>query len=88
MVCVCREVGTIAYRSGPEWEVRFGHKRRSASEPPDFCQDFEIEHYLHKQARENKLQHIHRSHSHLQGEKFCEAYDPNSMLYISKVTFE
>jgi homoserine O-acetyltransferase len=62
-----RVVGMIAYRSGPEWEQRFGHKRRDMDSPPDFCQDFEIEYYLDKQ-----------------GERFCEAYDPNSLLYISK----
>lgn len=46
-----REVGTIAYRSGPEWAQRFGHKRRDKNSPPDFCQDFEIEYYLDKQVR-------------------------------------
>lgn len=44
-----REVGTIAYRSGPEWAQRFGHRRRDKSSPPNFCQDFEIEYYLDKQ---------------------------------------
>jgi homoserine acetyltransferase len=45
----CRQVGTIAYRSGPEWEQRFGQRRRDPDTVPDFCQDFEIEHYLLRQ---------------------------------------
>lgn len=44
-----REVGTITYRSGPEWELRFNRKRRSPDETPSFCPDFEIEHYLDRQ---------------------------------------
>ncbi|XP_064395576.1 uncharacterized protein LOC135342697 [Halichondria panicea] len=62
-----REVGTITYRSGPEWLERFGHQRASPDSAPDFCPDFLVETYLENQ-----------------GEKFCEAYDPNSILYISK----
>lgn len=68
MVCDCREVGTIGYRSGPEWASRFGHSRANPGQPPDFCPDFLIETYLDRQ-----------------GEKFCTSYDPNSLLYISKV---
>ena len=64
----CREVGTIGYRSGPEWASRFGHQRAHPNQPPDFCPDFLIETYLDRQ-----------------GEKFCTSYDPNSLLYISKV---
>ena len=44
-----REVGTITYRSGPEWVERFGNKRREPEKPPDFCPDFEIERYLDRQ---------------------------------------
>lgn len=44
-----REVGTITYRSGPEWAMRFGHKRAHPDSPPDFCPDFEIERYLEYQ---------------------------------------
>ena len=56
----CREVGTIAYRSGPEWEQRFGQKRRDPDGVPDFCQDFEIEHYLLRQVeRTNPLRYIY-----------------------------
>ena len=48
-----REVATISYRSGPEWELRFGRKRiddrRTMS--PDLCPEFEIESYLDYQVR-------------------------------------
>ena len=48
-----REVATISYRSGPEWELRFGRKRiddpRTIS--PDLCPEFEIESYLDYQVR-------------------------------------
>ena len=48
----CREVGTISYRSGPEWLERFGHRRADPDIPPDFCPDFLIETYLEKQVRQ------------------------------------
>ena len=48
-----REVATISYRSGPEWELRFGRKR--IDDPPtispDLCPEFEIESYLDYQVR-------------------------------------
>ena len=44
-----RELATISYRSGPEWEERFGNKRADESKTPDFCPDFLIETYLEKQ---------------------------------------
>ncbi|XP_048587756.1 acetyltransferase efuC [Nematostella vectensis] len=64
-----REVATITYRSGPEWEERFGRKRIDHTKPirPSFCPEFEIESYLD-----------------YQGDSFCVKYDPNSFLYISK----
>jgi len=42
-----REIGTISYRSGPEWEERFGRKRVGTS--PSFGPDFQIEGYLDHQ---------------------------------------
>lgn len=44
-----RELGTISYRSGPEWAMRFGNKRADPSKVPDFCPDFLIETYLDRQ---------------------------------------
>jgi homoserine O-acetyltransferase len=63
---VAREIGTITYRSGPEWEERFG-RARTTDGTPTLKADFEVESYL-----------VH------QGEKFCDQYDPNSYLYVSK----
>ena len=50
------EIATIAYRSGPEWDIRFGRKLRESSEvvgtrTPALCPDFLIETYLDHQAR-------------------------------------
>lgn len=42
-------MGTITYRSGPEWELRFNRKRRNPDETPSFCPDYEIEYYLDRQ---------------------------------------
>ena len=73
------EIATVTYRSGPEWDIRFGRKFRPASElparnsPPSgpripaLCPDFLIETYLDHQ-----------------GEQFCLKYDANSLIYISK----
>lgn len=58
------EIATITYRSGPEWDLRFGRKLRplpndiqpnplDASKPrlPALCPDFLIETYLDHQVR-------------------------------------
>jgi homoserine O-acetyltransferase len=42
---VAREIGTITYRSGPEWEERFG-RRRAFDAPPRLGADFQVETYL------------------------------------------
>ena len=48
-----REVATISYRSGPEWELRFGRKRIDdpGTISPDLCPEFEIESYLDYQVQ-------------------------------------
>ncbi|VEU19504.1 DEKNAAC100666 [Brettanomyces naardenensis] len=43
---LAREIATITYRSGPEWEQRFGVERADPSRQPAFCPDFLIETYL------------------------------------------
>lgn len=43
---LAREVATITYRSGPEWEYRFGRNRADDSKAPAFCPDFLVETYL------------------------------------------
>ncbi|CAE6454505.1 hypothetical protein ACGC1H_000400 [Rhizoctonia solani] len=77
---LARQIATITYRSGPEWDQRFGRNLRKLSEGeqaqleaagqkrrPALCPDFLIETYLDHQ-----------------GEQFCLKYDANSFLYISK----
>ncbi|KAH0544633.1 hypothetical protein FGG08_001283 [Glutinoglossum americanum] len=43
---LAREIATITYRSGPEWEQRFGRRRADPRRPPALCPDFLIETYL------------------------------------------
>ncbi|CAM1506116.1 Fc.00g057570.m01.CDS01 [Cosmosporella sp. VM-42] len=43
---LAREIATVTYRSGPEWEQRFGRSRADPSKPPALCPDFLIETYL------------------------------------------
>lgn len=43
---LAREIATITYRSGPEWEQRFGVERADPNSKPAFCPDFLIESYL------------------------------------------
>lgn len=43
---LAREIATITYRSGPEWEKRFGRRRADPRKPPALCPDFLIETYL------------------------------------------
>ncbi|KAL0573121.1 Serine O-succinyltransferase [Marasmius crinis-equi] len=74
---LARQIATITYRSGPEWDLRFGRQLRPLPEselsspdsprPPALCPDFLIETYLDHQ-----------------GEQFCLKYDANSLIYISK----
>ncbi|CAH2355051.1 putative serine O-succinyltransferase [[Candida] railenensis] len=43
---LAREIATVTYRSGPEWEYRFGRNRADSSRPPALCPDFLVETYL------------------------------------------
>ncbi|KAJ7228431.1 Alpha/Beta hydrolase protein [Mycena pura] len=72
---LARQIATITYRSGPEWDARFGRQMRALPEDaapdtprvPALCPEFLIETYLDHQ-----------------GEQFCLKYDANSLIYISK----
>ncbi len=67
---LARKLGMITYRSGAEWEQRFG-RERSSDEPHDgadaFGIDFEVESYLEHHAN-----------------KFIGQFDPNCYLYLSR----
>ncbi|KAI9034103.1 homoserine O-acetyltransferase [Hyaloraphidium curvatum] len=54
---LAREIATITYRSGPEWEKRFGRKRSQPQQSPGFCPDFEIENYLDHQGERFCMQY-------------------------------
>ncbi|KAG0309263.1 hypothetical protein BGZ98_004112 [Dissophora globulifera] len=54
---LAREIATISYRSGPEWEQRFGRRRAHPSTTPSFCADFLIETYLDHQGERFCLQY-------------------------------
>ncbi|RDA93298.1 hypothetical protein CP533_2021 [Ophiocordyceps camponoti-saundersi (nom. inval.)] len=43
---LAREIATVTYRSGPEWELRFGRRRADPRQPPALCPDFLVETYL------------------------------------------
>ena len=47
---LARYIATVSYRSGPEWEERFGRARDKPNELPTFCADYLIETYLDHQA--------------------------------------
>ncbi|KAF7728633.1 hypothetical protein EC973_005860 [Apophysomyces ossiformis] len=54
---LAREIATISYRSGPEWELRFGRKRFQENQSPALCPDFLIETYLDHQGERFCLQY-------------------------------
>ncbi|KAG9287715.1 hypothetical protein G9A89_004118 [Geosiphon pyriformis] len=54
---LAREIATISYRSGPEWEQRFGRKRAQENQSPALCPDFLIETYLDHQGERWCLQY-------------------------------
>lgn len=43
---LARQIATVTYRSGPEWENRFGRRRADPAKAPALCPDFLIETYL------------------------------------------
>lgn len=56
---LAREIATVTYRSGPEWNLRFGRKKINEKEDKTLCPTFEIENYLSYQGgniHENCLQ--------------------------------
>ncbi|QLQ80698.1 hypothetical protein HG537_0E00510 [Torulaspora globosa] len=54
---LAREIATVTYRSGPEWESRFGTERLDDECPPVLCPDFLIETYLDHQGEKFSLEY-------------------------------
>ena len=61
---VAREMGTITYRSGPEWMERFG-RRRTGEGIPRLGEDFEVERYLAHQGEKFCLQYDANSYLYI-----------------------
>lgn len=53
---LAREIATISYRSGPEWETRFGRGRVEEESTPTITNpDFLIEQYLDYQVNKERM---------------------------------
>ncbi|KAJ3330748.1 hypothetical protein HDU76_004963 [Blyttiomyces sp. JEL0837] len=70
---MARQIGTVTYRSGPEWEIRFGRKRANPDSPPLMCADFLIESYLDHQGEKFCL--IYDANSLLYISKAMDLFD-------------
>nr|CDI56614.1 related to homoserine O-acetyltransferase [Melanopsichium pennsylvanicum 4] len=91
---LARQIATFTYRSGPEWEQRFGRARRVASptHPRTTNQDHVsgAETSIVKEQEEEELEpalcpdFLIETYLDHQGEQFCLKYDANSLIYISK----
>ena len=62
---VAREMGTITYRSGPEWQDRFGRARTDERAVPRLDEDFEVERYLVHQGEKFCLQYDANSYLYI-----------------------
>lgn len=54
---LAREIATVTYRSGPEWEIRFGRERAKPTSGPALCPDFLVETYLDHQGNKFSLEY-------------------------------
>ncbi len=61
---LAREIGTITYRSGPEWEERFARERLGPGEPR-LEPDYQVEHYLVHQGEKFCLQYDANSYLYI-----------------------
>jgi homoserine O-acetyltransferase len=61
---VAREMGTLTYRSGPEWMERFG-RQRPGDEAPQLHEDFQVERYLAYQGDKFCLQYDPNSYLYI-----------------------
>ena len=69
---LARKLGMITYRSGKEWDMRFGRERIAGEERAtgdSFAADFEVESYLEHHAQ-----------------KFTGDFDANCYLYLSRAS--
>ncbi|KDQ64349.1 hypothetical protein JAAARDRAFT_27977 [Jaapia argillacea MUCL 33604] len=91
---LARQIATITYRSGPEWDLRFGRKVRdlppplasAPSDPQHQHPHHHQQHYHQGTVRKPALcpDFLIETYLDYQGEQFCLKYDANSLIYISK----
>ncbi len=81
---VAREIGTITYRSAPEWLDRFSRER--ASEMPRLDEDFQVERYLAYQGEKFCLQYD--ANSYLYISKAMDLFDLTPDQEEDKPTLE
>ncbi len=62
---VAREMGTITYRSGPEWLKRFGRSRVDENRVPTLDDDYQVESYLAYQGDKFCLQYDPNSYLYI-----------------------
>ena len=76
---VAREMGTLTYRSGPEWMERFG-RQRPKDEPPRLDEDFQVESYLAYQGDKFCLQYDPNSYLYIS--KAMDLFDIRDLSLI------
>ncbi|OLY78079.1 putative serine-O-acetyltransferase cys2 [Smittium mucronatum] len=54
---LARQISTVTYRSGPEWELRFGRSRSRPASTPALCPDFLVETYIDHKSESFCLQY-------------------------------
>jgi homoserine O-acetyltransferase len=84
---VARQIGAITYRSGPEWEKRFG-RERIAETTPRLDEDFQVESYLAHQGEKFCLQYD--ANSYLYISKAMDLFDLTALdadgrPYVEKI---
>ncbi len=82
---VAREIGTITYRSAPEWLDRFGSRERM-TEMPRLDEDFQVERYLAYQGEKFCLQYD--ANSYLYISKAMDLFDLTPGQEEGKPTLE
>ncbi|KAJ3067710.1 hypothetical protein HDU99_003408, partial [Rhizoclosmatium hyalinum] len=87
---LARQMGTITYRSGPEWEQRFGRKRKDPKAERTLKTDFMIESYLEHQGNKwvgqydaNSLIYLSRAMDMFDMTD-CPSFDPNDPSSVVK----
>ncbi|KAF8969495.1 Alpha/Beta hydrolase protein [Flammula alnicola] len=83
---LARQIATITYRSGPEWDLRFGRQLRPLTDSDASESPSSLSHAGPGTGRAPALcpDFLIETYLDHQGESFCLKYDANSLLYISK----